>query len=238
MLPAKAQKKEKRYHLEVLDMREKLRRHLQDKQEDLTVSTTQAARIVGTTPAKLRKWDQEGLFPSEQRSSIDESSSQKRYNLRELARALIIQELWQQHPDIKAVAAFMQENAATINGLINDITSPSETNQNQEQPWKIKKCLTWAEDAYFWRMFVPRALYLSMRLLHEHTPDNDTWLFFPLEQEGIPGAECRIQNIEQLSEMGEVLLGYCSSEHPFFMLTFRLNWTKGPPSLLTGGLIE
>src|SRR5262249_29175559 len=86
----------------------------------------------------------------------------------------------------------------------------------QEQPRKVVKRLAWAEEAYFWRMFVPRALYLSMRLLCEQTPTNDTWLLLPLTQGDTQRAESNVQKIEQLPELGEVLLGYCSDEHPFF----------------------
>lgn len=212
----KALQKKIQIYLNVPETREQIRQYLQ--QEPLTTSINQAAKIVGADQTKLRSWEEKiGLFSAE-RASTDNKFTQRRYDMQDIARLLVFKTLLDQQYPLKDVTAFMQENTSFIDDLVNDIV-PSRV--YQERIWKAVERLNWAEEAAFWRMFVPRLLYLSMRLLFTQTPDNDTWLLLPLQWSNSQTAEDRVESREQLPMLGEVLLGHCSNEHPFFMCITR-----------------
>src|ERR1019366_3785317 len=208
MSQSKGHRKKVQDYLNVPEVRLDLHQQLRDRQDHVVMSIKEAATIVDIDENKLRDWEKKNML---QRPPGSKRSMHRRYSVRDIARSLIIKKLLvdQQYPH-QEIIDFMQQNTQFIDELVDDIISVQQVRSDLDS-------FSWAQEAFFWRIFVSRSLYLAMRPLFEQIPDDNVWLLLPLTVTSFQTLEESIQSIDQLGSLGEVLQGSYSDKNPFFM---------------------
>jgi DNA-binding transcriptional MerR regulator len=205
MMHSKESKKKIQDYLNIPETRSILCQKLQE-HEYLKISIGQVEKIIGTDAPTLRRWDKTGLITLNRTTP----GEQRLYGIQEIARLLIIKALLDEYP-LDHVTAFLQQDPQVIEKLINEMLL---SKQHYKYSGNMLAQADWAEEAFFWRTFVSRTLYLSMRLLFEETAisDNGIWLLLPLQLT----TEVHVKHTDELADLGEILLGWYSNENPFF----------------------
>ncbi len=205
-------------HLREPSIQSLLRQRLNAAQQHLTTGISQVAEITDTSEVQLRYWENLGLL-SPVRTSTSTHSGQRRYSLQEFARLLIIKELLGQSYLLTDIAAFMKNESLFIENLLNEVASQREI--NEEHSLNILNRISRAEEALFWRIFVPRVMYLSICLLFERVISSDVGLLLPVQDFRAHIEKVAIQHIDDLPNLGEVLLGWHSRSYPFCTFLVR-----------------
>jgi len=212
-------------HLQDPVVQSQLRQRLQEVGQSITIDIKQAAKITCTTPAQLRHWETLELI-SPKRTSTSARSGDRRYSLHDLVTLLIINELQNQTANLATISQFKRDEDRFIEELIDQVTNYEK--DSNELPQNILQYVNQTEDALLWQIFVPRAMYLSICLLFEQTISGDAGLVLPVPDSHAYLEHVRFHSIKNLTDLGEVLIGWHSSNHPF--CSFLANRTVLEPA--------
>lgn len=216
-----------REHLKSSEFQADIRQRLKDARENLSISISQAAKIVDVTQAQLRYWESSlKLLLSERTpSSVQDQQAakhpgQRRYSLRDLTRLLIIKDLHvNKHYSLDEITQFLANEKDIIDEAADEIALPLKT--TTEFTGTLADLISQPEEVLSWRAFVPRALYLSLSLLFGQAISGDTGLFLPIH----PGP-IKVEDRESLSMVGEMLVGWHTNTRHFS--TFLVNRINRP----------
>jgi DNA-binding transcriptional MerR regulator/GGDEF domain-containing protein len=137
-------------------------------------------------------------------------SSQRRYRIQEIARALIVATLMEEKHRLNDIMAFLRQEPEFIEALINELAPSSLSEHAPDMLDRINK----AEEAFFWRIFVERTLYLAICLMFERPVSGDIGILVPLDLKKALTVSEDIRSIEDLEKLGESLNGRCISPNP------------------------
>lgn len=207
-----------RNYLDDPDLQGDIRHHLEKAQQQLTVSIEEAKQVIGNISAvQLRYWDEQGLFEKPKKDAQKKISPPRRYSSYDLARAMMIEKLLhlKPHPSIKEIKAFLEAEQPFVDNAIRSITTLGR--QRTKQSHTIFQRIREAEDALFWRIFVPRIMYVSLCLLFEQSVSGDAGLVLSVGDKTLPAQEMTVKQPEDLAKLGEIIVGWQSKQRPFCM---------------------
>lgn len=181
----------------------------------ITTSIGEMANIVGVTEPQMRYWEAKGYLSPIRNESSGKPSGERHYGLPQLVRLLIIKELLNKGFELGSIGAFFDTQKSFLKDMTDTFLFILETNQQQQT---LADRISQAKKALFWRTFVPRVTYLSMRLFFKKPISGDAGLFLPVQKKSgfSQGANVdKIDRVEDLPGLGELLIGWHGRNDPF-----------------------
>ncbi len=206
-------------HLQKEDAQKRILQHIQKGRAEATVTISRAAELFEFTENKLRDWEKYGfLNPLRPVGPM----GRRLYTLRDLDKLAIIRELIDTGYAPSDIPADIDEIWFSIcfpegqHFATNSIPPLAIQTRKRGHSQSINMRVTQALSTSFLRYFASHALRLSLMLICEDIPDASAGLLLPLEAntQGIV-----LQNVEDLAELGETLVGWWSNqEHSWHTL--------------------
>lgn len=179
-------------------------------QENLRTSIGPIAKALGVKEQQVRYWATQNALVSESGVSVKQEG-QRRYDLSDLKKLVLIEELLRQGYALNDIAASMQE--------IYRLFESTPVSLNHASPGftqSIDERINRAEKGIFWRLFIPQTLYFALSLIFEAPPLESAGLFLPLYRT-IPPASFNPQGEPlDVGALEKTLVGWHERDHPFY----------------------
>ena len=209
-----------REHLRKEDVQERILQYIQKGRAEATVTISRAAELFGITENKLRDWEEYGFLNPLRPSG---PKGRRLYTPSELDKLAIIRELINAGYAASDIPADIDKLWHTMREIREHSEGSERTEQqvmqNNRFAEPINRRIAQARKDLFWRYFVSHALRLSLMLICEGIPKTAAGLIIPL---GKQKTMLSLQQIEEISSLGESLVGWLSqSQSSHTLLTTR-----------------
>lgn len=178
--------------------------------DEVRITTGKAAKLLGTSEAKLREWDKAEVVKPE-RDPDNPLTSQRQYSLANLRKLVILlvldRELRNSGKDLSDFAPYIDELVREMELTLDEGMHNEDASLEEKDDRRINRRIQEAREELFCRYFTSRSLRLALSLIGEHVPNTPVGLILPLQQhaEALP-----IDSIKQLPYLGPSLVGWLS----------------------------
>ncbi len=217
-------------HLQNKDAQKRIHNNMQNARSKFTVTISRASALFDFSEQQLRDWEKHGLLKTERQTVPAKEQGRfvkghRQYAPGELEKLAVIKEL------IDKAGFLPGEIPPTIADIWQSISKASEEQldaeyqaqviqigENGYEHLSINERFERARTKLFWRYFVSHALRLSLSLICEENPGTIVGLVLPLQKVDVAS----IDNVEDLSKLGESLIGWLTLDNSFsIILTLR-----------------
>ena len=207
-----------REYLQKGDVQQRILKNMQRGRNEATVTISQAAEMFGITENKLRDWEEYGfLNPLRPHGP----KGRRLYAPAELDKLAIIRELINAGFAASEIPADIDKiwqdlyvfHLSLTDSLFPNMPSGAERARPVEIP--IDTYIEQSETFFFWKYFAMHALRLSLALICETIPYTRAALLLPIEQDMHTDDGQSTYSAEDLSLVGEALVGWYNPGHAF-----------------------
>jgi GGDEF domain-containing protein len=207
-----------REYLQKNDVQQRILKNMQRGRNEATVTISQAAELFGITENKLRDWEEYGfLNPLRPHGP----KGRRLYAPAELDKLAIIRELINAGFAASEIPADIDKvwhdlyvlHLSLTDSLFSNGAQGAESARSVEIP--VDTYIEQGESLFFWKYFAMHALRLSLAVICETIPNTRAALVLPMEHDLHTIAGQTNYTTEDLSLVGEALIGWYNPGHAF-----------------------
>ncbi len=196
-------------HLQTKDAQERIEQHIQRGRSEATVTIGRAARLFNFSENQLRDWESRGLL-NPLRSK--DTTGQRQYSFAELDKLAVIRELIEAGYTPGEIPTNIDDIWRSIFPYSKQREQLSKVGRQETEYQYIDQRIESAYGELFWRYYVCQALYFSLMLIAEDTPETIVGLVLPLHRQITPDF---VPHPRGLASIGESLIGWLRQDQSF-----------------------